>query len=147
MPEQQSTKSDSVDFQGLYDIVDKRMNADYDKVKSFSLYKITFRDFRKVAVCYLDILIKESIDSLIGKQFLYKMGRIQVVGIPHTKKMKYRNKKPLSTARTNFMFYTMVWKTKKDNYKIYLDKYYKKKIFCNIFQKGYEYLTISNDRY
>jgi len=137
-------------YRDIYDIINNDLNTEYNKVKKYKRSKrISFRQFRKIINNYLNLVIMDTIDSYNGKDFLLNMGKLQVFGIPHTKKLiSHRTKKSISTFNQNFMFYTLMWLNKdvnpKKGYKFNIDKYYKKRITYLVQQKNKEYITYDN---
>tara|TARA_Y100001970_G_scaffold55706_1_gene70551 strand:+ start:702 stop:1133 length:432 start_codon:yes stop_codon:yes gene_type:complete len=143
MPEKRYTKDNYTNFNDIYKYVETDLNAEYKEIKKGRGRKITFKQFRKVVNRYLDLVIKDSIDSFNGKDFLFNMGKLQMVGYVHTKKLHKRNSQtPIRTHRTGFIYYTMVWKTNVGKYRIDLDKYYRKKYMYNILQLKKEYMVL-----
>ena len=140
MPQERFTKSSYVNFNDIYEYVEADLNAEYTKKKKGGGRRVTFRQFRKVINRYLDLVIKDAIDSFNGKEFLLNMGKFQMVGYIQTKILRKRNQNTrIRTHRTNFVYYTMLWKTKEGKYRIDLDKYYRKKYMYNILQLKKEY--------
>ena len=140
LPEQRYTKSSYANFNDIYKYVEERLNSEYKKKRISKGRRITFEQFRKVVNRYLDLVIKDSIDSFNGKEFLLNMGKFQMVGYIQTKILRKRNQNTrIRTHRTNFVYYTMLWKTKEGKYRIDLDKYYRKKYMYNILQLKKEY--------
>jgi|5B_taG_2_1085324.scaffolds.fasta_scaffold00419_6 hypothetical protein len=139
MQDYRDTRSKYANYGDLYLSVEKELNADYDKIKPKGNMRINFREFRKIVNTYLDLVIKESIDSYNGKDFLKNFGKLQVIGHPHTKLLLNKRGNPVRTHNLDYVFYRMKWKTKHGNYKIVLDNYYKKKYLYNLNQLNKEY--------
>ena len=140
---EQLEKDRKVGYRDLYDLINNDLNAEYSKVKKYKRGKrISFRQFRKIINNYLNLVIMDAIDSYNGKDFLLNMGRLQVLGIPHTKTLISKTtKKPISTWNQNLYFYTLIWKGMGKSYQFKIDKYYKKRITYLVQQKNKEYLT------
>ena len=104
---EQLEKDRKVGYRDLYDLINNDLNAEYSKVKKYKRGKrISFRQFRKIINNYLNLVIMDAIDSYNGKDFLLNMGRLQVLGIPHTKTLISKTtKKPISTWNQNLYFY------------------------------------------
>tara|TARA_R110002020_G_scaffold178035_1_gene370800 strand:- start:1904 stop:2335 length:432 start_codon:yes stop_codon:yes gene_type:complete len=140
MPQERFKKDSYANFNDIYKYVEADLNAEYKEKKKGRGKKVTFRQFRKVVNKYLDLVIKDSIDSFNGKDFLFNMGKLQMVGYIQTKLLtKRHSNKKINTRRTGYVYYTMLWKTNKGRYRIDLDRYYRKKYMYNILQLKKEY--------
>ena len=91
MPKKRFTKDSYANFNDIYKYIETELNAEYEKKRKGLGRKITFRQFRKVVNKYLDLVIKESIDSFNGKDFLFNMGKLQMVGYIQTKILTKRH--------------------------------------------------------
>ena len=123
MPQERFNKDSYANFSDIYKYVEADLNAEYKERKKGKGRRI-----------------KDSIDSFNGKDFLFNMGKFQMVGYIQTKLLTKRNSnKKINTRRTGYVYYTMLWKTNKGRYRVDLDRYYRKKYMYNILQLKREY--------